>query len=141
MDIRYVNIDPQSIGESGLMSPNVYITTKDMLEFIESIPFASYRMKNEVEKDIDYTYYGFIAQDLLETKVGSELIEYSEVIVENKTYDDEGREMVDYTTEERLRYSENKFIAFLAGAVQEDIKQRKAADKELIDMLNTIINE
>ena len=79
MDIRYVNIDPQSIGESGLMSPNVYITTKDMLEFIESIPFASYRMKNEVEKDIDYTYYGFIAQDLLETKVGSELIEHSEV--------------------------------------------------------------
>ena len=141
MDIRYVNIDPQSIGESGLMSPNVYITTKDMLEFIESIPFASYRMKNEVEKDIDYTYYGFIAQDLLETKVGSELIEYSEVIVENKTYDDEGREMVDYTTEERLRYSENKFIAFLAGAVQEDIKQRKAADKELMDILNTIINE
>lgn len=140
-DIRYVNIDPQSIGESGLMSPNVNITTKDMLEFIESIPFASYRMKNEVEKDIDYTYYGFIAQDLLETKVGSELIEYSEVVVENKTYDDEGREIIDYTTEERLRYSENKFIAFLAGAVQEDIKQRKAADKELMDILSTIINE
>lgn len=140
-DIRYVNIDEQSIGESGLMSPNVNITTKDMLEFIESIPFASYRMKNEVEKDIDYTYYGFIAQDLLETKVGSELIEYSEVIVENKTYDDEGRELIEYTTEERLRYSENKFISFLAGAVQEDIKQRKAADKELMDMLNSIINE
>lgn len=140
-DIRYVNIDEQSIGESGLMSPNVNITTKDMLEFIESIPFASYRMKSEVEKDIDYTYYGFIAQDLLDTKVGSELIEYSEVIVENKSYDDEGREIIDYTTEERLRYSENKFIAFLAGAVQEDIKQRKAADKELMDMLNSIINE
>ena len=140
-DIRYVNKDNQSIGESGLISPNVLITTKDMLEFIESIPFASYRMKNEVEKDIDYTYYGFIAQDLLETKVGSELIEYSEVIVENKTYDDEGRELIEYVTEERLRYSENKFIAFLAGAVQEDILQRKAADKELMNMLNSIINE
>ena len=140
-DIRYVNKDNQSIGESGLISPNVLITTKDMLEFIESIPFASYRMKNEVEKDIDYTYYGFIAQDLLETKVGSELIEHSEVIVENKTYDDEGREIIDYTTEERLRYSENKFIAFLAGAVQEDILQRKAADKELMSMMNGIINE
>lgn len=140
-DIRYVNKDRQSIGESGLISPNVYITTKDMLEFIESIPFASYRMKNEVEKDIDYTYYGFIAQDLLETKVGSELIEYSEVIVENKTIDEEGRETIEYTTEERLRYSENKFIAFLAGAVQEDIIQRKVADKELMDMLNDIINE
>ena len=130
-DIRYVNIDQQSIGESGLMSPNVNITTKDMLEFIESIPFASYRMKNEVEKDIDYTYYGFIAQDLLETKVGSELIEYSEVIVENKSYDDEGRELIDYTTEDRLRYSENKFIAFLAGALQEEIHQRKLLEKEI----------
>ena len=139
-DIRYVNIDTQSEGDSGLISPNVLITTKDMHEFIETLPMVSYRMNNELQNESDYTYYGFIAQDILYTKVGSELIEYGETLIEEKTYDEEGRELVDYKTEECLRYSENKFIAFICGALQEEILQRKALEKE-IEVLKNLIEK
>lgn len=139
-DIRYVDYDIQNEGDSGLMSPNVNITTKDMHEFIEILPLASYRMKEEVASNIDYTYYGFIAQDILYSKVGSELVEYGEVQVKNIDYDDEGRELITFTTEERLRYSENKFIAFLAGALKEEICQRKALERKM-DELYKIVGE
>ena len=139
-DIRYVNVDSQSEGDSGLMSPNVLITTKDMHEFIETLPMVSYRMNNELQNESDYTYYGFIAQDILYTKVGSELIEYGETLIEEKTYDEEGRELVDYKTEECLKYSENKFIAFICGALQEEILQRKALEKE-IEVLKNLIEK
>ena len=139
-DIRYVNVDSQSEGDSGLISPNVLITTKDMHEFIETLPMVSYRMNNELQNESDYTYYGFIAQDILYTKVGSELIEYGETLIEEKTYDEEGRELVDYKTEECLKYSENKFIAFICGALQEEILQRKALERE-IEKLREIVEK
>ena len=139
-DIRYVNVDTQSEGDSGLISPNVLITTRDMHEFIETLPMVSYRMNNELQNEDDYTYYGFIAQDILYTKVGSELVEYGETLIEEKTYDEEGRELVDYRTEECLKYSENKFIAFICGALQEEILQRKALEKE-IEKLREIVEK
>lgn len=139
-DIRYVDNDIQTIGENGLMSPNVNITTKDMHAFIEVLPLASYRMKEEVASDIDYTYYGFIAQDVLYSKVGSELIEYGEVVVKNVEYDLKGRPHISYSKEERLRYSENKFIAFLAGALKEEIYQRKELERKM-DELYEIVGE
>lgn len=139
-DIRYVNVDTQSEGDSGLMSPNVLITTRDMHEFIETLPMVSYRMNNELQNEDDYTYYGFIAQDILYTKVGSELIEYGETLIEEKTYDEEGRELVEYKTEECLKYSENKFIAFICGALQEEILQRKALERE-IEKLREIVEK
>ena len=139
-DIRYVNVDTQSEGDSGLMSPNVLITTRDMHEFIETLPMVSYRMNNELQNEDDYTYYGFIAQDILYTKVGSELVEYGETLIEEKTYDEEGRELVDYKTEECLKYSENKFIAFICGALQEEILQRKALERE-IEKLREIVEK
>jgi hypothetical protein len=137
-DIRYVDYDIQNEGDSGLMSPNVNITTKDMHEFIEILPLASYRMKEEVASNIDYTYYGFIAQDILYSKVGSELVEYGEVQVKNIDYDDEGRELITFTTEERLRYSENKFIAFLAGALKEEICQRKELERKMDELYEIV---
>ena len=139
-DIRYVNVDVQSEGDSGLISPNVLITTRDMHEFIETLPMVSYRMNNELQNENDYTYYGFIAQDILYTKVGSELVEYGETLIEEKTYDEEGRELVDYKTEECLKYSENKFIAFICGALQEEILQRKALEKE-IEKLREVVEK
>lgn len=139
-DIRYVNVDTQSKGDSGLISPNVLITTRDMHEFIETLPMVSYRMNNELQNEDDYTYYGFIAQDILYTKVGSELVEYGETLIEEKSYDEEGRELVDYKTEECLKYSENKFIAFICGALQEEILQRKALEKE-IEKLREIVEK
>ena len=124
-DIRYVNIDLQTISESsGLMAPNVNITTEDMHEFIETLPMVSYRMKDDVKNGIDDTYYGFLAQEVLYTKVGSELIKIEE------TTNEKGE------TNESYRYSENKFVSFIAGALQEEIKERK---EEIESLNNTII--
>lgn len=138
-DIRYVNAGSQSLGSSGLISPNVNLTTADMHEFIETIPLASFRMIAEVEQGIDYTYYGFIAQDILYSKVGSELVEYSEVITDEVTYDEEGKEIITPKVEERLRYSENKFIAFICGALKEEIAQRKALERKIDELSNIVI--
>ena len=130
-DIRYVGVDPQGISENGLMAPNVNITTQDMHSFIETLPMVSYRMKKDIEEDVDYTYYGFVAQDILYTKVGSELIENGE-ITETETILDENSEPLDVTNKrDILRYSENKFIAFVCGALQEEIKQRKTLEERV----------
>lgn len=138
-DIRYIGIDSQGISDNGFMAPNVNITTQDMHNFIETLPMVSYRMKQDVLEDVDYTYYGFIAQDILYTKVGSELIENG-TITETETILDENGEVSEVITNTRdiLRYSENKFIAFICGALQEEIKQRKALERQLNDLINTI---
>ena len=117
-DIKYVNIDNQELTEDGLMSPNVNITTSDMHKFIETLPMISYRLIEDVEKGEDNTYYGFLAQEILYTKVGSELI---------KIPNDTEKELIG----DKLRYSESKFIAFICGALQEEIKQRKALEERV----------
>lgn len=138
-DIKYVNIDIQSIEESGLASPNVNLTTEDMHSFIETLPMASYRLKNDVENGIDKTYYGFIAQDILYTKVGSELIEYDVVEVTPPTKDEEGNVIEEGVYDDKgLKYSENKFIAFICGALQEEIKQRKELEQEVMSLKEII---
>ena len=110
------------------MSPNVNITTEDMHEFVETLPLVSYRMKSDVEENIDDTYYGFLAQEILYTKVGSELVKEEKVVNENSEDD------VIY------RYSENKLVSFIAGALQEEIKQRKKLEIELEKLKNEIEN-
>ena len=138
-DIKYVNLDAQSIDESGLASPNVNLTTEDMHSFIETLPIASYRLKNDVENGIDKTYYGFIAQDILYTKVGSELIEYDVVEVTPPTKDEEGNVIEEGVYDDKgLKYSENKFIAFVCGALQEEIRQRKELEQEVMSLKEII---
>ena len=138
-DIKYVNLDTQSIEESGLESPNVNLTTEDMHSFIETLPIASYRLKNDVENGIDKTYYGFIAQDILYTKVGSELIEYDVVEVTPPTKDEEGNVIEEGVYDDKgLKYSENKFIAFVCGALQEEIRQRKVLEQEVMSLKEII---
>lgn len=138
-DIRYVGLDVQGIGDNGLVAPNVNITTKDMHNFIETLPMVSYRMKRDVSNDVDYTYYGFIAQDILYTKVGSELIEEGTMDETETILDEEGK-VIDTvtTTRDILKYSENKFTAFICGALQEEIKQRKALERKLNDLIDAI---
>lgn len=136
--IKYVNIDTQTIDETGLLSPNVNITTTDMHEFIEMLPMASYRMREDINSSQDYTYYGFIAQDILYTKVGSELIEYGEVIRQEENIDEDGNIIINYKTEECLRYSENKFIAFICGALQKEIQLRKELEEKVIELENKL---
>ena len=137
-DIRYLSDNTQAISEeTGFMAPNVKITTADMHEFVETLPMVSYRMKSDVANNEDYTYYGFVAQDILETKVGSELIEYGSIVEREDKYDEEGRPLKIENKRDILRYSESKFIAFIAGALQEEIKRRK----ELEIIVNNLINK
>ena len=137
-DIRYVGLDSQGISNNGLMAPNVNITTQDMHNFIETLPMVSYRMKQDVSKDVDYTYYGFIAQDILYTKVGSELIENGTITETEEILDENGKVSEVTTKRDILRYSENKFTAFICGALQEEIKQRKALERRLNDLMDAI---
>ena len=137
-DIRYVGLDPQGISNNGLMTPNVNITTQDMHNFIETLPMVSYRMKQDVSKGVDYTYYGFVAQDILYTKVGSELIENGTITETEEILDKKGKVSEVTTKRDILRYSENKFTAFICGALQEEIKQRKALERRLNDLMDAI---
>lgn len=137
-DIRYVDLDPQVLSDDGLMAPNVNITTQDMHNFVETMPMISYRMKQDIANDIDYTYYGFVAQDILYTKVGSELIENG-TLTETETVVDENGENIEVTTErDILRFSVNKFVSFICGALQEEIRQRKALERQLNELMDTI---
>ena len=52
-------------------------------------------------------------------------------------YDEEGRPLKIENERDILRYSESKFIAFIAGALQEEIKRRK----ELEIIVNNLINK
>ena len=118
-DIRYVDDDTQSIGESGWMSPNVNIHKSDMLEFIETLPIVSYRYKSDVFNEEDITHYGIITQDVLYTKVGSELVK---VMYTNGRISDEDGYM---------GYSPEKLMIFMCGALQEEIKARKALEDRI----------
>ena len=125
-DIRYVNVDKQTISEdSGLISPNVNITTQDMHEFIETLPMVSYRLIEDVEKGKDETYYGFLAQEILYSKVGSELISVPT---------EEEQELVG----DKLRYSVTNYISFIAGALQEEIRKRKDLETKIDNLVKVI---
>lgn len=123
-DIKYVDSDIQTIGDSGWMAPNVNINKSDMFEFIEALPIASYRYKEDVDKGVDETHYGFIVQDVVYTKVGSELVK---VLDEDKQVGDEG---------DIMGYSPEKLIVFMCGALQEEIKARKALEEYIRNRLS-----
>ena len=119
-DIKYVDKDEQTT-ENGIVSPNVNITKSDMHEFIETLPLASFRYIDEFEGGIDRTHYGVITQDVLYTKVGSELVE---IIDEDET----------------TGIAQDKFIMFLCGALQEEIKVRKELEERVINLENKLNN-
>lgn len=123
-DIKYVDSDFQTIGDSGWMAPNVNINKSDMFEFIEALPIASYRYKEDVDKGVDETHYGFIVQDVVYTKVGSELVK---VLDEDKQVGDEG---------DIMGYSPEKLMVFMCGALQEEIKARKALEEYIKNRLS-----
>ncbi len=128
MDIRYVGKDKQSEGESGLMSPNVNITTNDMHEFISTLPLTSYRYVDEVNNNRNFTHYGFLTQDVLYTKVGSELVAMMD---EMKQIGDE---------DDFMGYSQDKLIAFLCGALQKEIELRQELEAKVDRLLNQLNN-
>lgn len=124
MDIRYVDKDEQTIAESGLIAPNVNINKNDMHEFIEALPIASYRYIDDVENKKDVTHYGLVVQDVLYTKVGSELVK---VLDDEKQIGDED----DY-----MGYSQEKLLTFMCGALQKEIELRKELEKRVEELEN-----
>lgn len=124
MDIRYVDKDEQTIAESGLIAPNVNINKNDMHEFIEALPIASYRYIEDVENKKDVTHYGLVVQDVLYTKVGSELVK---VLDDEKQIGDEN----DY-----MGYSQEKLLTFMCGALQKEIELRKELEKRIEELEN-----
>ena len=94
------------------------LTTSDMLEFIETIPLVKYDLKQEYEIEEGSVHYGFIIQDIADTKVGKEIVH---IPSEN---DDIG-----YMT-----YSEENLITVLIGALQAEIKARKGLEQYVMNM-------
>ena len=117
-DIKYIG-EEQTLSETGYLSPNVNISTSDMYEFIETLPLASYRFISDLNKGKDATHYGFIAQDVLYSKVGSELVELPR--------DEYGNEIEDGY----LSYNSNNFVTFICGALQEVIKKINELENKL----------
>jgi hypothetical protein len=126
MDIRYVDKDSQSIAESGLIAPNVNINKNDMYEFVEALPIASYRYIDDVENGKDITHYGLVVQDVLYTKVGSELVK---VLDDNKHIGDED----DY-----MGYSQEKLLTFVCGALQREMQLRQELQERVEELENKL---
>ena len=125
-DIHYLDepVEETNIIDSEVprVERNMKITTKDMYDFVkDDLKLASYRYNNNLDRNITSVDYGFIAQDILYTKVGSEIVQ----LADKEDLDSE------------LAYNQSNYISTIAGALQEEITIR---DKQ-IDDLQSQINE
>ena len=125
-DIHYLDepVEETNIIDSEVprVERNMKITTKDMYDFVkDDLRLASYRYNNNLDRNITSVDYGFIAQDILYTKVGSEIVQ----LADKEDLDSE------------LAYNQSNYISTIAGALQEEIIIR---DKQ-IDDLQSQINE
>ena len=132
-NVKYMYDQPEELCEFTDVKENDEITTHDLLDFVlNDLYMVTFDYKQELSDDMDddekqmvtamnNRQIGFIAQDIENTKVGKYLI----------TKDKEGV----------LSYESSNWPSIIAGALQQEIRDRQAADKELMDMLNDIINE
>ena len=125
-DIHYLDepVEETNVIDSEVprVERNMKITTKDMYDFVkDDLKLASYRYNNNLDRNITSVDYGFIAQDILYTKVGSEIVQ----LADKEDLDSE------------LAYNQSNYISTIAGALQEEIIIR---DKQ-IDDLQSQINE
>lgn len=130
-NVKYMYNQPEVINEHTDVKENDEITTRDLLDFVlNDLYMVTFDYKQDTtnmeEGDIEQVtamnnrQIGFIAQDIENTKVGKYLI----------TKDKEGV----------LSYESANWPSIVAGALQQEIRDRQAADKELMDMLQNIIN-
>lgn len=131
-NVKYMYDKPDVISEFTDVKENDEITTHDLLDFVlNDLHMVTFDYKQSTEDmeegEIEMVtamhnrQIGFIAQDIENTKVGKYLV----------TKDKEGV----------LSYESSNWPSIIAGALQQEIRDRQAADKELMDMLNDIINE
>ena len=112
-DIVYLDeqVKPISLGDRANISTE--LTTEDFRDFIKNtLRLASYRYNIALEKGDTETNIGFIAQDILFDKVGSNIVQ----LADKKDLDSE------------LSYNQGNYISVIAGALQEEIKFR---DKQI----------
>ena len=115
-DIHYLEdlYEPNILGNR--VDINMNITTKDMYEFIkDDLKLASYRCNVNLERGNTSVDYGFIAQDVLYTKVGSEIVQLED---KNNLYSN-------------LSYNQGNYISTIAGALQEAIKEIENLKEEI----------
>ena len=115
-DIHYLEdlYEPNILGNR--VDINMNITTKDMYEFIkDDLKLASYRCNVNLERGNTSVDYGFIAQDVLYTKVGSEIVQ-----LEDKN-----------NLDSNLSYNQGNYISTIAGALQEAIKEIENLKEEI----------
>lgn len=131
-NVKYMYDEPEVICEYTDVKENDEITTHDLLDFVlndlHMVTFDYKQSTEDMEEGeiemvtaMNNRQIGFIAQDIENTKVGKYLV----------TKDKEGV----------LSYESSNWPSIIAGALQQEIRDRQAADKELMDMLNDIINE
>ena len=123
-DIHYLDepVEETNIIDSEVprVERNMKITTKDMYDFVkDDLKLASYRYNNNLDRNITSVDYGFIAQDILYTKVGSEIVQLTD--------------KEDLNSE--LAYNQSNYISTIAGALQEEIIIR---DEQIDDLQNQI---
>lgn len=117
-DIHYLDepMPDEPVIISDRVERNIHITPKDMYDFIrDDLKLASYRYNVNLEKGNTSVDYGFVAQDILYTKVGSEIVQLAD--------------KNDLNSE--LSYNQGNYISVIAGALQEEIKKRDEENKEL----------
>ena len=86
-----------------------------MRDFIkDDLQLASYRYNNNIDRENTSVDYGFIAQDILYTKVGSEIVQ-----LEDKN-----------DLDSNLSYNQNNYVSTIAGALQEEINALQLASIE-----------
>lgn len=130
-NVKYMYDQPEVISEFTDVKENDEITTRDLLDFVlNDLHMVTFDYKQSTEgmeegeiemvTSMNNRQIGFIAQDIENTKVGKYLV----------TKDKEGI----------LGYESSNWPSIIAGALQQEIRDRQAADKELMDMLNNIIN-
>lgn len=131
-NVKYMYDKPEILNELTDVKDNDEITTKDLLDFVlNDLYMVTFDYKQNTEgmeegevqqvTAMNNRQIGFIAQDIENTKVGRYLV----------TKDSEGI----------LSYESSNWPSIIAGALQQEIRDRQAADKELMDILNSIINE
>lgn len=131
-NVKYMYDQPDVISEFTDVKENDEITTRDLLDFVlNDLHMVTFDYKQSTEgmeqgeidmiTSMNNRQIGFIAQDIENTKVGKYLV----------SKDKDGI----------LGYESSNWPSIIAGALQQEIRDRQAADKKLMDMLNDIINE
>lgn len=130
-NVKYMYDKPEVISEFTDVKENDEITTRDLLDFVlNDLHMVTFDYKQSTEgmeqgeidmiTSMNNRQIGFIAQDIENTKVGKYLV----------SKDKDGI----------LGYESANWPSIIAGALQQEIRDRQASDKELKDMLNDIIN-